>query len=211
MEWIVSLPVLFFSIIIHEVAHGLMAYYRGDDTAYLSGRLTLNPIPHIDLFGTILLPAMCVLNQLPLFGWAKPVPVNPHRLHDTRWDLVKVAVVGPSSNLVLAFLFAVFFKLSVSAAFLTADFQGLLSGVLQRGVVLNLYLAFFNLIPVYPLDGSQALSGILPTEWLSAYEWHMPYGFLIIVVMMMTGLLTAILVPAVALSYGFLTWLGLML
>lgn len=211
MDWIASLPLLFFSIIIHEVSHGLVAYYHGDDTAYLSGRLTLNPLPHIDLFGTVLLPAMCILNHLPLFGWAKPVPVNPYRLRDARWDLVKVAVVGPSSNLVLAFLFAVFFKLSLSTALLPPDFQGLLSGVLRNGVILNLYLAFFNLLPVYPLDGSQALGGLLPTEWLSVYERHMPYGFLIIIVMMMTGILTAILVPAVALSYGILVWMGLML
>src|SRR3989338_4215350 len=111
MEWILQLPVLFFSVVFHEFAHGFTAYRRGDDTAYLSGRLSFNPLPHIDPVGTILLPAACIFLNFPAIGWAKPVPVNPYRLHSPKTDMAWVAISGPLSNITLALLAAVSFKL----------------------------------------------------------------------------------------------------
>ena len=107
MEWILQLPVLFFSVIFHEFAHGYVAYRHGDDTAYLSGRLSFNPLPHIDPVGTVLLPAACVFMGFPAIGWAKPVPVNPYRLHSPRSDMAMVAFSGPLSNIFLALAAAI--------------------------------------------------------------------------------------------------------
>jgi len=114
MEWILQLPVLFFSVIFHEFAHGYTAFRRGDDTAYLSGRLTFNPLPHIDPVGTILLPVACAMMHIPSIGWAKPVPVNPYRLHHPRTDMAAVAVSGPLSNLLLVVAAALVSKAATS-------------------------------------------------------------------------------------------------
>ncbi|MCX5783093.1 MAG: site-2 protease family protein, partial [Elusimicrobia bacterium] len=112
MEWIYQAPILFFSVVFHEFAHGYTAHRHGDDTALIMGRLTLNPLPHIDFMGTILLPVLCALGNMPIFGWAKPVPINPNRLLEPAKDIFKVAVAGPSANFLLALIFAVIFKMS---------------------------------------------------------------------------------------------------
>ncbi|MBI4051511.1 MAG: site-2 protease family protein [Elusimicrobia bacterium] len=210
MEWILQLPILFFSVVVHEFFHGWMAYRYGDDTAYLSGRLTFNPIPHIDPLGTVLLPLFCRLTNTPMFGWAKPVPVNPLRLHHPRQDMVKVALMGPAANLILVLLAAVSHRFSIGLEFLSPDLKMTLTQVMRFTVILNLYLAFFNLIPVHPLDGSQVLSGLLPRRWLWYYQSHAPYGFFIILFLMATGVLGYLVVPPVAVSYGLLLKLGLM-
>ncbi|MDO8804750.1 MAG: site-2 protease family protein [Elusimicrobiota bacterium] len=188
---------LFFSVIFHEFAHGFAAYRRGDDTAYLSGRLSFNPLPHIDPVGTVLLPAACVMMGFPAIGWAKPVPVNPYRLHRPRTDMAIVAVSGPLSNIMLALAAAIAFKI------FTLPFMGFIGGDLTYtmlktfgfAVVINLLLAVFNLIPVYPLDGSQIALGLLKGRWLENYEKHLPYGVYIIIGLMVTGLLPRIMRP----------------
>src|SRR5207244_842122 len=131
-----------------EFSHGWLAFLHGDDTAERAGRLTLDPIPHVDLFGTILLPALCVLGGAPVFGWAKPVPVDPSRMHGGKRAIVTVSLVGPVSNIVLAVFAALLMRLSGLFAGLGPEFQDTLVEALRFGVVLNLYLAAFNLIPV---------------------------------------------------------------
>lgn len=207
-EWVLQVPILVFSIVIHEVSHGWTALWHGDDTAERAGRLTLNPVPHADLFGTFMLPALCVLGGSPVFGWAKPVPVDPRRLRGRR-AVAKVSLAGPLSNVALAALSAVLFRLSFAIAPLIGDIQPTLAQALRFGFILNLYLAAFNLVPVHPLDGSQAVAGLLPRRLAAAYEAHAPYGYLIILLLMMTGVLGALLYPAVAGAFALFRGIGL--
>jgi len=207
MEWILQIPVLFFSVIIHEFAHGYTAYRHGDDTAYLSGRLSFNPLPHIDPVGTVLLPAACVLMGFPAIGWAKPVPVNPYRLRRPRADMAIVAFSGPLSNIMLALAAAITFKIFTLPAmgFLGADLTYTLLKTFGFAVVINLLLAVFNLLPVYPLDGSQIALGLLKGRWLETYEKHLPYGVYIIIALMVTGLLPRIMQPLLGLALLLMT------
>jgi len=194
MEWILQLPVLFFSIIFHEFAHGFTAYRRGDDTAYLSGRLSFNPLPHIDPVGTVALPALCLLAGFPALGWAKPVPVNPYRLRSPRADMAVVALSGPLSNLALVLVSVVLLKL-VAYALPGSALTEPLAIIFGFSIQINLLLAVFNLFPVYPLDGSQVALGLLKGRALELYERHLPYGFYIILGLVVTGLLQKILGP----------------
>jgi len=206
MELILQLPVLIFSVIFHEFAHGYTAYRRGDDTAYLSGRLSLNPLPHIDPVGTVLIPAACALMHIPTIGWAKPVPVNPFRLHNPRSDMAMVAVSGPLSNLFLCFSALIMFKLT-SYGFLGADLTDTMLMVFSSAIQINLLLAIFNLIPVYPLDGSQILLGVLKGRGLELYEKHIPYGSYIILALVFTGALSSIVMPLIRFILVILGWL----
>lgn len=206
MEWILQLPVLFFSVIFHEFAHGYTAFRRGDDTAYLSGRLSFNPLPHIDPVGTVLLPAACVFMGFPAIGWAKPVPVNPYRLHSPRADMAVVAFSGPLSNIFLALAAAITFKLITMAyGFLPAELAITLLKTLGFAVVINLLLAVFNLIPVFPLDGSQIALGLLKGRALEIYEKHLPYGVYIIIGLVVSGVLPRIMSPVLNLALLLMT------
>jgi Zn-dependent protease len=156
---------LIFSIIIHEVSHGYMAEVLGDPTARLQGRLTLNPIPHIDPIGSILVPAfLFIANAGFLFGWAKPVPYNPYNLNDQRWGEALVAGAGPGVNILIALVFGLIIRFGHTA--LPMGFIELASIV----VLINIMLAFFNLLPIPPLDGSKLLKSILPYKANLAYE-----------------------------------------
>ena len=186
-----------------------MAYRHGDDTAALQGRLTFNPLPHIDPVGTILVPLLCAFMGFPMFGWAKPVPVNAARLDHPTQDFIKVALMGPSSNLGLALAAAVLFKLTNTLGIFPLGFQELLSHVFRFTVLINLFLAFFNLIPVFPLDGSQVVRGLLPFHLRRQYERHYPYGFMIILVLMSVGVLRLLVIIPSMLVYVLLTRLGL--
>lgn len=199
MEWILQLPVLFFSIIFHEFAHGYAAYLRGDDTAYLSGRLSLSPLPHIDPVGTILVPAACALMHFPMIGWARPVPVNPYRMRNPRGDMALVAFSGPLSNILLALFSALAFKV-LMLGFIGGDLGLTLLRMLAFSVMINLLLAVFNLIPVFPLDGSQVALGLLKGRALELYEKHLPYGVYIILGLVVTGLLQHIMQPLLNLA-----------
>lgn len=209
MEWLFQYPILFFSIVFHEYSHGWVAYRHGDDTAALQGRLTFNPLPHIDPVGTVLLPLLCALTRFPMFGWAKPVPVNASRLNHPGRDFVRVALAGPGSNLALVLGAAFLFKATNAWGVFAPGFQEVVSQALRFTIAINLFLAFFNLLPVFPLDGSQILSRLLPWRLRRRYESHYPYGFLIILVLMSAGLLRILVQTPSALAYLVLARLGL--
>ncbi|MBI3505071.1 MAG: site-2 protease family protein [Proteobacteria bacterium] len=209
MEWIVQIPILFFSVVVHEVSHGLLAWARGDDTAEKAGRLTLNPIPHVDPFGTIVLPMLCHLLHAPLFAWAKPVPVNPRRMKQAKRDLMQVALVGPGANVALAVVAAILFKVSASVAIFTPAFQSTVLDALAFAIHINLFLAFFNLIPVHPLDGSKVMSGLLPKRLRLQYDRHIPYGMAILMLLMLTNATRWIVVLPSSLTLDLFNKLGL--
>jgi Zn-dependent protease len=180
--------VLLFSVVVHEVAHGYVALLNGDPTARMLGRLTLNPVPHIDLVGTILVPLLLLISHAGiLFGWAKPVPVNPLNYRNYRWGEFAVSAAGPVSNLVLAALFAILLRLGLGN-------PGLVQ-LAYFGVSINIILALFNLIPIPPLDGSHVLSILLPRELARLYDYLQPVGFVLILILFYTGVLWAILMP----------------
>lgn len=157
------------AVILHEVAHGLAALKLGDPTAKLMGRLTLNPLKHIDPIGTVLVPIITKLTLGFPFGWAKPVPVDFTRLHHPKRDMMLVAAAGPATNIVIALAASLFYHLG-------PDF---IAGV----VVINLMLAFFNMIPVPPLDGSRVVAGLLPAPLARKYMFLEPFGFIIMIVL----------------------------
>jgi len=180
--------VLLFSIIVHEVAHGYVALLNGDPTAKIMGRITLNPGPHIDPVGTILLPGILLLTHAGLlFGWAKPVPVNPLNFRNYRWGEITVSAAGPVSNLALAVVFAFLLRLGLGNV-----------GVMKMayfGVTINIFLALFNLIPIPPLDGSHILAILLPPELQRLYHHLDQVGFILILILFYTGVMGALLMP----------------
>ena len=175
--------VLIFSITIHEFAHGLVAYKLGDPTAKYMGRLTLNPIAHIDPFGTIILPLLLTLAHIPPIGWAKPVPVDFMSLKNPKRDMLWVGLAGPVANFLIAIALSVVIKLFPMLA------HTIIGQVIFFGIIINMILALFNLIPIPPLDGSRIVSALLPYQYVASYNKIQPYGFLIIVILLWTGVL----------------------
>ncbi|MCS7196689.1 MAG: site-2 protease family protein [Aquificaceae bacterium] len=206
-EVIVNLPALMIAVIFHEYAHGWVAYRMGDHTAKESGRLTLNPIPHIDLFGTLLLPGLLMLAGSPiLFGWAKPVPINPLRFKNLRLGTFMVSLAGIAMNLWLALLFASLYRLIREGYlnFLSDEILIPLALFLGKGVLINLVLALFNAIPIPPLDGSRAVMSFFSVKyWELFYRFEM-YGFLIITLLLFTGLLGRIIFPPILFLWNYL-------
>ena len=200
-------PLFLFSLSFHEAAHGLIAEKYGDNTARLMGRVTLSPFPHMDILGTVILPIVGIVTGAPVIGWGKPVPVNPYRLKgDIRRSSLWVAASGPISNVILAVAFALAVRgliyllphmpnewlISGSSAASTIK---IIFTILQMGVVLNLVLAFFNMLPMPPLDGGTVIRGILPESGLDHFDKFSRYSFLILLVLLVTGLLRYILIP----------------
>jgi len=198
--YLIVIPILLFSVVVHEVAHGLSAEYCGDPTARMLGRITLNPIPHIDPIGSILVPVVLALSGTNMFfAWAKPVPVNPYNYRNPRRDDIIVSVAGPVSNVLLALMFTLLFVLFL---WLTPSGAGLsiwqtnIVMILRYGMWINLVLAMFNLIPIPPLDGSHILQNMLPYEAARSFDRIRPYGFIILLAAMYFNLLNVLLTPA---------------
>jgi Zn-dependent protease len=193
-----AIPMIF-AITLHEAAHGYVAKYFGDYTAYQAGRISLNPINHIDPVGTVLIPITLVVLTAGqfVFGWARPVPVNFGNLRDPKRDMLWVAAAGPGANLFMALCWALILKLvvEVPANYFSYPLQLMAKG----GVVINLGLLLLNLLPIPPLDGGRIAVSLLPHR--SAYRFAMiePYGLIIIVVLLATGLLSAVIWPLIAL------------
>ncbi|WP_320009200.1 site-2 protease family protein [Maridesulfovibrio sp.] len=198
---ILALPFLL-AITCHEASHGFAAYLLGDPSAKQAGRLTLNPLKHLDPMGTLAL----VLTRM--IGWAKPVPVNPMYFKNPQRDMMIVALAGPAANMVLAVLFSIVVK--VIGSLDANGFSPLMLKILvpammiaNAGVIINLALCFFNLLPIPPLDGSKILAGFMPRE--AAFKFmSFRYGFIIVIVLAMLGLLGKIISPALGFFYNFL-------
>ena len=194
MKYIIIVVVLLFSVIVHEVAHGFVAYKRGDSTAKLLGRLTLNPIYHIDIFGSIVLPVILMLMGAPVFGWAKPVPVNMYNLKNPKTDMVFVSLAGITANFLLAACAGILMFI-IRTFFVDADVMVSMYVILQYVIVVNIVLFIFNLIPIPPLDGSRVLLFLLPRELAQKYAQIEKYGFWIILILLMTNVLWKIIGP----------------
>jgi len=202
----IAFIVLLFSLTVHESAHAWTADRLGDPTARERGRVSLNPIVHADLIGTVIFPLLALLGNLPLIGWAKPVPVNVRRLRHPRRDYVIVAAAGPASNLLLALAAAIgLWLIPVSPVILgepnvSAPVASLLSGAMQ----INVLLAVFNMLPIPPLDGGNVLGGLLPGRLAGMFNEIRPYGFLLLYALMFTGRLNDLVGPP---YYLLLSWL----
>jgi Zn-dependent protease len=199
MEIVIFLVILLFSVILHEVAHGLMAERLGDPTARYAGRLTLNPIPHIDPFGSILLPALMwfATNGAFVIGAAKPVPVDYRNFRNMRLGMILVAVVGPLTNLALAVVAAMVLRFTPGISDTGAD-------LLIRVIVMNLVLAVFNMLPIPPLDGSKVLAGIVGYFDRNVMHWILElerFGFIIVILLLVSGLFHTVLLPPVQFLY----------
>jgi Zn-dependent protease len=179
---------LVFAIVCHEVSHGAMARLLGDHTAEEQGRLTLNPFPHVDPVGTVILPGLLALTHLPVFGWAKPVPVNQWRLRNPRWGMMLVAAAGPGSNLLLAALSAVALGLFARNGLIDTGSQtGLVAFTianLNNFLAINLFLALFNLLPIPPFDGSHIFEGLLPRGLARRYASIRSGGMLLVILLL---------------------------
>ena len=187
---------LIFAVTLHEAAHGWVADKLGDSTARQLGRITVNPLRHIDWFGTILLPMLMMAFTGFLFGWAKPVPVNMSRLRNPRRDMVWVALAGPGANVLMAILWSLLLLLADSS--LTPESLALpLAAMAVAGIFINLILMALNLLPILPLDGGRVLAGVLPAAVARLYARIEPYGFFIIVGLLVAGLLGKVLTPAI--------------
>jgi len=209
---VISLFVLLFAITIHEAAHAWSALKLGDPTAYAAGRVSLNPLAHIDPIGTVLMPIVLVLMHAPAFGWAKPVPYNPYNLRHPRRDSLWISLAGPSANLAATLSAIILIRiLRVLAPGITGFLQGfvLLRQPFPRGfypleglalvlfyvAAINTFLAVFNLIPVPPLDGSGILSALLSGPAAAAYDRIRPYGFIVVLALVWLGFLDIVLQP----------------
>ncbi len=208
--WLVPLA---FAIVFHEVAHGYVARHYGDPTAARLGRLTLNPVKHIDPIGTVALPTFLAVIGAPIFGWAKPVPVIEQRLRNPRWDMVKVAAAGPASNIalgIIASLVTGLFLLIVQGS-APAPVTQFLFDNLRNFIIINVFLAVFNMLPLPPFDGSKVLAGFLPPALAEPYKALDRFGFLfllllILVVPSLTGVnvVSAVILPPVEWIMGFM-------
>jgi Zn-dependent protease len=200
---VVSIAIVLLSLTVHEAAHAWTADRLGDPTARLLGRVSLNPLVHIDPIGTVLLPLIAAISHFPIIGWAKPVPVNIRRLAHPRRDFMFVAAAGPASNLVLAVIAAVLVQVVPAPGFAAPnqlDFVDVLFAVAE----INIFLAVFNLVPIPPLDGGNVLAGLLPPSAADVFDKLRPFGFIILYALMFTGVLGRLITPPALFLRGLL-------
>ncbi|MGB3291107.1 MAG: site-2 protease family protein [Burkholderiaceae bacterium] len=203
-----ALPVLF-GITLHEAAHGYVARMFGDPTAWQAGRVSLNPVRHIDLVGTIIVPLVLLFSTKLLggggllFGWAKPVPVDWGRLRRPKKDMLWVALAGPGSNLVMAVIWALGLRLLAETGGAPTDFWVQMA---IAGIQVNLILMALNLVPLPPLDGGRIVFSLLPSRAAWQFSRIEPYGLLILIILMLTGILWVVLQPLLALGQSIVNW-----
>lgn len=201
IDFVFSVAILIMSVVIHEVSHGFVADAMGDPTARYQGRLTLNPINHLDPFGSVLIPALTYFLGGFIFGWAKPVPYNPYNLKNQKWGPAVVAAAGPFSNLIVAIVFGLIVRLapvlSIPAAFVQVSILV---------VFINLILMIFNLVPLPPLDGSKVLFALLPIRFYYIQQFLEQYGFFLIIIFIF--FFWSLILPAVFLFFKLITGIG---
>jgi Zn-dependent protease len=204
LTYVIQFAVVMFAISIHEAAHGWMANRFGDPTAKLQGRITLNPIAHIDLVGTIIFPLMLIMMGAPVFGWAKPVMVNPYNLRNPKRDHMYIAASGPLSNIFAGIAAIILFILLKRVGVVDLVNPGIITLLLFYLIIINIFLAIFNLIPIPPLDGSGIIEGILKGEALEWYQKIRPYGFIILILIIYAGVLDIIARPILSMVMNLL-------
>lgn len=203
---IISVVPIVIAITFHEVAHGYMAYRLGDPTAKALGRLSLDPLKHVDPVGTVVLPIMLYLLGMPVFGWAKPVPIGVRNFKNLRRDMALTGAAGPAMNLALALLSVIlirFLLLPLGGVIPEGVYMGF-SQLLWTSAIINIWLAAFNLIPVPPFDGSRVLAGLVPRHMANAIDRLEPYGMIILFVMILTGIYRVIVMPLYELFYSII-------
>lgn len=200
---IYAIPVIF-AITVHEAAHGYVASHFGDQTARMAGRLTLNPIKHIDPIGTVVLPLILLAVGSIIFGWAKPVPVEWRNLRKPKQDMAWVALAGPGANLAMMLFWAGFGKLAVSFQHVFKGYTEPMLYMAVAGIGINIVLMVLNMLPLPPLDGSRVVSSFLPPRQEEQYNRLEPYGFIILIILVVTGILGWFLWPVIATIQNFL-------
>jgi len=193
-----AVPIVF-AIILHEIMHGVVARVLGDDTAARAGRLTLNPLAHIDPFGTIILPGLLLFAHAPVFGYAKPVPVDFRRLHPQCTGMIAVAAAGPLTNLILAMISAFILRRLLAYPEASVDHTtiSLMSQIALSSCIVNIEIAVFNFLPLLPLDGGRVLAGLLPPTLARSFARMERYGFLILLVLLYTNTVNAVINPII--------------
>ncbi|MDF1536819.1 MAG: site-2 protease family protein [bacterium] len=207
---LLSMVPFLLAITVHEVAHGYIAYRKGDYTAKLMGRITMNPIRHLDPVGSVLFPLLLAFSGAGvIFGWAKPVPVNSFNFRSPRRDMMHVSLAGPLSNFLLAMALALVFRILLwvpgPEILWSNPILQPLSAMIVMGIKISIYLGVFNLLPIHPLDGSHILEGLLPAEQARAYSRLSRYGWIVLVVLLFSGMFHIIIDPAYRFIFTIIT------